>query len=244
MPGRGKEQSQSMTTGGSDFTPWLGVFETLRVIKGTPLFVPEHRAELARAMEALGLKSAFDFEQSLAALPPQSGRLRWVVISENTHALFSQEDAASSAPVALSVSPVRVGSSNWDARFKTLSYLSHAQATKIAPTPEVILLNEHGFVASASRGNLFWRRGAHLFTPAHEAGCRCGVTRAFVLAHHKAEEGHFPLDDLLKADEIFFTNSIKGIVSVNNIEARALTDFSLADKLRKVYTHAINAQLR
>jgi len=244
MPGRGKRQSQSVTTAPSDFTPWLGVFETLRVIKGTALFVPEHRAELTRAMETLGLTSAFDFDESMAALPPQSGRLRWVVTSEAPHALFCQEDPASAEPVALSVSPVRVGSSNWDARFKTLSYLSHAQATKIAPTPEVVLLNEHGFIASASRGNIFWRRGAHLFTPAHEAGCRCGVTRAFVLAHHKAEEGHCPLDDLLKADEIFLTNSIKGIVSVNQVEDRTLSDFSLADKLRKTYTHAINAQLR
>ncbi len=244
MPGRGKRQSQSVTTAPSDFTPWLGVFETLRVVKGKPLFVPEHRAELARAMETLGLKSTFDFEESLAALPPQSGRLRWVVTSEATHALFSQEDLPSPEPVALSVSPVRVGSSNWDARFKTLSYLSHAQAGKIAPTPEVVLLNEHGFIASASRGNLFWRRGAHLFTPAHEAGCRCGVTRAFVLAHHKAGEGHFPIDDLLKADEIFFTNSIKGIVSADKIDDRTLNDFSLADKLRKAYIAAVEAQLK
>jgi branched-chain amino acid aminotransferase/4-amino-4-deoxychorismate lyase len=233
-----------VTTAPSEFTPWLGVFETLRVIRGTPLFVSEHRAELARAMEALDLKSTFDFEESIAALPPQSGRLRWVVTSEASHALFSQEDLPSSEPVALSVSSVRFGSNNWDARFKTLSYLSHAQAGRIASTPEVVLINEHGFIASASRGNIFWRRGVHLFTPAHEAGCRCGVTRGFVLAHHKAGEGHFPLDDLLKADEIFVTSSIKGIVSVDKVEDRALNDFSLADKLRKAHAHAINAQLK
>jgi len=233
-----------MTPGAGEFTPWLGVFETLRVIKGKPLFVPEHLAELARAMEALGLKSNFDFESSAAALPPQSGRLRWVVTADNTHALFSQEDAPSTEPVALSVSPVRVGSSNWDARFKTLSYLSHAQAWKIAATPEVVLLNEHGFVASASRANIFWRRGDHFFTPAHEAGCRSGVTRAFVLAHHKAEQGHFPLDDLLKADEIFLTNSIKGIVSANKFEGRILHQFPIADPLRKAYAAAVEAQLK
>jgi len=232
-----------MTARVSDFTPWFGVFETLRVIKGTPLFVPEHRTELARAMEALGLKSAYDFDESLAALPPRSGRLRWVVTSEATHSLFAEEDLPLPEPMALSVSPVRVGSNNWDARFKTLSYLSHAQAWSTGSTPEVVLLNEHGFIASASRANLFWRRGEKLFTPAHEAGCRCGVTRGFVLAHHKAGEGHFPMDDLLKADEIFLTNSIKGIVSVDKIEDRPLNDFSLADKLRKAYTHAINAQL-
>jgi branched-subunit amino acid aminotransferase/4-amino-4-deoxychorismate lyase len=233
-----------MSTGASDFTPWLGVFETLRVIKGTPLFVPEHRAELARAMEALGLKSEFDFEHALAALPPQSGRLRWVVTADTTHALFSQEDAPSTEPVALSVSPVRLGSGNWDARFKTLSYLSHAQALKTAATPEVILLNEHGHVASAARANLFWRRGDKLFTPAHEAGCRCGVTRAFVLAHHQAEQGHFPLDHLLHADEILLTNSLKGIVSVNELPDRKRNVFLIADNLRAIYAKAVQAQLK
>src|SRR5277367_3839574 len=111
-----------------DFAPWLGVFETLRVVDGVPLFMVEHRAELARAMEALGLKSEFDFEQARAGLPPLSGRWRWAVTPEGTRTLFTEEDKFAPEPVAVSVSPVRVGSCNWDARFKTLSYLSHAQA--------------------------------------------------------------------------------------------------------------------
>ena len=232
-----------MMPGTRDFTPWLGVFETLRVIKGTPLFVAEHRAELARAMDALGLKSDFDFEGPDSALPPQSGRLRWVVTAEATHALFSEEEIEAPEPVALSVSPVRVGSNNWDARFKTLSYLSHAQASKIATTPEVVLLNEHGHVASAARGNIFWRRGDQLFTPAHEAGCRCGVTRGFVLNQQKVDTGHYAMDDLLVADEIFLTNSIKGIVSVNEFQGRSLSPFSAAGHLREAYDAAVRAQL-
>jgi len=48
----------------------MGVFETLRVIKGKPLFVAEHLAEMQRAMDALGLKSDADFEAARAGLPP------------------------------------------------------------------------------------------------------------------------------------------------------------------------------
>jgi branched-subunit amino acid aminotransferase/4-amino-4-deoxychorismate lyase len=226
-----------------DFAPWLGVFETLRVVDGKPLFFVEHRIELARAMEALGLKSEADFEQARAELPRASGRWRWMVTPEEARALFSEEEAASAEPVALSVSPVRVGSCNWDARFKTVSYLSHAQAWKTAATPEVILLNEQGHVASASRGNIFWRRGDRLFTPAHEAGCRCGVVRAFVCRQQKVEAGHFPLGDLLEADEIFVTNSMKGIVSMNDVGGRALGAFPIADQLRQAYAEAVAAQL-
>lgn len=226
------------------FTPWLGVFETLRVVDGVPLFVAEHRAELARSMEELGLKSEFDFTQARAELPSLSGRWRWIVTHEETHTLFSEEAAMSAEPLALSVSPVRVGSFNWDARFKTLSYLSHAQAGKVSPTPEAVLLNEKDHVASASRGNIFWRRGDQVFSPAHETGCRCGVVRSFVFEHEKVEIGHFPLSDLLEADEIFLTNSLKGIVSVNEMLGRSLEAFACADQLREAYAKAVASQLR
>jgi branched-subunit amino acid aminotransferase/4-amino-4-deoxychorismate lyase len=195
-------------------------------------------------METLGLKSEADFEQAARALPPLSGRWRWIVTPEETRTLFSEEPAAIAEPVELSVSPVRVGSQNWDARFKTLSYLAHAQAWKTAATPEVVLLNEQSHVASASRGNIFWRRGEKLFTPAHEAGCRCGVVRAFVLRQFGVEQGHFPLAELLEADEIFLTNSIKGIVSVSDVQARSLKAFPSVDKLRQAYAEAVAAQLK
>jgi branched-subunit amino acid aminotransferase/4-amino-4-deoxychorismate lyase len=233
-----------MATSVTDFAPWHGVFETLRVIKGRPLFVAEHLAELNRAMTTLGLSSDFNFHDAGAALPPKSGRLRWIVRADGTQALFSEEPDPVADPVALSVSPVRVGSQNWDARFKTLSYLTHAQAALLAATPEVVLLNEHGNVASASRGNIFWRRGHNLFTPAHEAGCRCGIVRRFVLDHHKAEQGHFPLQDLLDADEICLTGSMRGIISVNALEKRTYSDFALANVLRPKYVAAIDVQLK
>jgi branched-subunit amino acid aminotransferase/4-amino-4-deoxychorismate lyase len=233
-----------MTNGNGHFEPWLGVFETLRVINGVPLFVAEHRAELVRAMAAMGLKSEADFEQAQAALPQVSGRWRWIVTREETRTLFSEEETSLAEPLALSVSLVRVGSVNWDARFKTVSYLSHAQAWKTAKTPEVVLLNEHGQVASVARGNIFWRRGDRLFTPAHEAGCRCGVVRGFVLSRQKVETGHCAPSDLLEADEVFLTNSITGIASVNEMEGRIWKAFPSADKLRDEYADAIAAQLK
>jgi branched-subunit amino acid aminotransferase/4-amino-4-deoxychorismate lyase len=226
------------------FAPWLGVFETLRVIDGVPLFVAEHRAELARAMEALGLKVDFDAEKARAELPSQSGRWRWIVTADGARTLFTAEEILPAEPVALSLSPVRVGSHNWDARFKTLSYLAHAQAAKTGATPEVILLNEEGHVASVSRGNIFWRTGNRLFTPAHEAGCRCGIVRGFVLKHQEVEEDHFPLARLQEADEIFITSSIKGIVSASAMEDRRLVDFTSGDGLRAVYAKAIAAQIQ
>src|ERR1700677_2149826 len=136
-----------------EFAPWLGAVETLRVVEGVPLFMEDHLREMGRAMEALDLKSDFNFEEARAELGRRSGRWRWVVTTEGTRTLFNEEEALPTEPVAISVSPMRVGSCNWDARFKTVSYLTHVQAAKTGLTPEVILLNESGHIASTARAN-------------------------------------------------------------------------------------------
>jgi branched-subunit amino acid aminotransferase/4-amino-4-deoxychorismate lyase len=227
-----------------EFAPGLGVFETIRVVDGVPLFMAAHLKELKRAMTALSLESDFDFEAAQDELPKLSGRWRWIVIPGKAAAQFVEEPWTDPGTCELSVSPVRVGSYNWDARFKTLSYLSHVQAWKMKTTDEAILLNEYGLMASVSRGNLFWRTKDQLFTPAHETGCRRGVVRAFISKHHEVRSGHHPPSDLLEADEIFFTNSMKGIVSVHAIKGRAFHRFSTADRLRGKLQEEIDAQVR
>ena len=107
-----------------------------------------------------------------------------------------EEEPLAAVPVDLSLSQVRVGSQNWDARFKTVSYLSRVQALREAGTAEVVLLNEHRQVAGAARANIFWRRGKRLYTPAPEAGCRCGIVRGFILQRREVKEGGFPYEEL------------------------------------------------
>jgi 4-amino-4-deoxychorismate lyase len=110
-------------------------------------------------------------------------------------------------------------------------------------TDEVILLNEYGLMAGASRGNLFWRLKGQLFTPAHETGCRRGVIRAFISRHHNVRSGHFPPSDLLEAEEIFVTSSMRGIVSVHAIKGRTYKRFLTADDLRAEYEEEIADQV-
>jgi len=222
-----------MTKPGVEFAPGWGVFETVRVVNGVPLFMAAHLRELERSTTALGLESDFDFAAARAELPRASGRWRWIVTPDDAYTQFVEEEWVAPGTFELSVSAVRVGSCNWDARFKTLSYLSHAQAWKAKSTDEVILLNEYGLMASASRANIFWRLKGQLFTPAHETGCRRGVMRAFVSKHHNVRSGHYPPSDLLEAEEIFLTNSMKGIVSVHAIKGRTYKRFLTADGLRE-----------
>lgn len=230
-------------SGMADFAPWLGAFETLRVIDGVPLFVEEHLAEFRRAATALGLNLSLDLSRAKRALAGKSGRWRWIVDPDGTRTLFTEEEAPKPSPVALCISTLRVGSQNWDARFKTFSYLTHAQALAMSATTEAVLLNEHNEVASAARANIFWRKGARLYTPVHEAGCRCGVVRGFVLGLGPVEVGHFALDELVGAEEIFLTSSLRGIVSVDGLEGAPLSDFSFAKEARRQYDRAVKEMM-
>ncbi|MFS0836404.1 aminodeoxychorismate lyase [Paenibacillus sp. 1P03SA] len=86
----------------------------------------------------------------------------------------------------------------------------------------LFLTDNGGFVAEGIVSNIFWIQGSVCFTPSLAAGILPGITRAFVLKLAEKEglevrEGLFPWTALCEADEIFVTNSIQEIVSVNEL---------------------------
>ena len=110
------------------FAPWLGVFETLKVISGKAMFVKEHADSLRESASALGLKSPTVAALQKTSIPNASGRLRWIVDGAGFRSLFTEEESKRPRSFSLGISEVRLGSKNWDARYKTLSYLTHWQA--------------------------------------------------------------------------------------------------------------------
>lgn len=88
---------------------------------------------------------------------------------------------------------------------------------------EVIILNEHGYVAEAGNSNIFMVEKGKLLTPALDQGCVDGVMRRIILdlavkRKLKVSECSFLPADLLNADEVFFTNAIRGIQWVKGIQ--------------------------
>src|SRR5258708_32377234 len=120
------------------FRPWLGVFETICVRDGRPLFVEEHWQSLRRACAALGLKRPFDFRTRTSELPATDGRWRWVISPDGPSHSFQREKLVRRAGVALTLAKVRIGSGNWDAHYKTLSYLAHWQARGEDPAAQAL----------------------------------------------------------------------------------------------------------
>lgn len=235
----------SAPEGGRSFFPGFGAFETLRVEQGTPQFVEEHWRSLGLAAEALGIARKIDFRTRASALPPgETGRWRWVITWEDQWDDFAREKVSDRTAYSLEPAPQRVGSENWDARFKTLSYLTRWQARRSVSADEALLCNERGEIASGACTNVFWVRGKSIYTPSPEAGCRAGVIRGWILGRATVIEGRFPLSALDDAEEIFLTNSWIGVMPVNRYLGRAFPVGPVARRLRKELETALHGGKR
>ena len=90
---------------------------------------------------------------------------------------------------------------------------------------EPILLNQEGDVAEGAGSNVFVVKHGGLLTPPLDAGILPGVTRALVLEvarelQLRAREETLRAADLISADEVFITSTLKECCPVRTIDGR------------------------
>ena len=86
-----------------------------------------------------------------------------------------------------------------------------------------------GIVLEAPTSNVWWRRGDVLSTPTTGPGVLPGVTRAVAweLAQEaglEVREGRYPLTELVGADEVFTTSSVREVMPVVSIDDTTVGD--------------------
>ena len=110
---------------------------------------------------------------------------------------------------------IRRNAAALDPALKSLSFLNNVLAkleAKKSGAFEGLFLNLDGFLCEGTVSNLFWIREEKLRTPSATSGILGGITRevALELARKmkiKVEEGIYPAEDLLAAEEAFLTNT-------------------------------------
>ncbi|GJM17139.1 MAG: aminodeoxychorismate lyase [Thermodesulfobacteriota bacterium] len=128
--------------------------------------------------------------------------------------------------VKLKVSSFRRISDSHLVKIKSTNYLENILARREALASgfdEALFLNEKGEVAECSTSNIFWFRDGTLFAPSEESGLLNGTTKVLVLEFMtdydvNLTEGEFVLDDLIRADFVFVTNSLIGCIPVSAID--------------------------
>lgn len=115
------------------------------------------------------------------------------------------------------------------ARHKTLSAMTYVVAQSRAHArgaDEALLVDAEGRVLEAAGSNVFAHFGADgLWTPPLTLPILPGLTRARVLEMvPEAREGTFSVDDLARAEEVFLTNAVRGVVRIRSIDGRPVGD--------------------
>lgn len=125
---------------------------------------------------------------------------------------------------------------------KTLAYTEGVlalAAAHAAGADDAIFLDTAGHVSEATASNVFVRRGAALLTPPASCGALPGITREAVLELAPQiglapEERPVTPAELLDADEVMLTSSLREIAPVVRIDGRAVGGGAVGDAARRL----------
>ena len=104
---------------------------------------------------------------------------------------------------------------------------------------EAIILNLESNICETTASNIFIATDKHLVTPPISSGCVNGIIRKQIIENaslwgYTIEEKNIKSFELIKADEVFLTNSIKWIQWVGSYKKRSYTNHISADLFKKL----------
>ena len=220
-----------------------GVFESVKIVDGTPLALDRHLARLERSAVAIAMPLP-DLDwlragigEAIAAFGPHAGRLRITVTSgpgplgsgrghEGPTTLVHVGPTTAWGPTA------RVATMDWPrnersplAGVKMVSYAENALALATARergADEALLPNTAGDLCEGSGSNVFVVLDGVLHTPPLSAGCLPGVTRDLVCEVVDVVVADLPFDVVHRCEELFLTSTTRGVHPVSHVDDRAL----------------------
>jgi branched-chain amino acid aminotransferase len=108
---------------------------------------------------------------------------------------------------------------------KSTSYAENSYALRWAQSAgadEAVMANTRGDLCESTTANVFVGIDGELLTPPLSSGCLPGVTREILLDQGIGVERDLPIRVLADADEVFLTNSLRGVLAVRVIDTRML----------------------
>ena len=232
-------------------------FETLRVYSGRPFRLEAHLDRLTGSAASIGLPAMERRRLQVLVglvLPKAehrdaSLRLVWTAgpagSVPSAFALLSTvpewiDDARERGATAVSLLGVRASAPWLLPGVKSTSYAVNMAAEAEARrrgVDEALFVDPDGIVLEGTVTNVWWRKAKTLYTPTLELGILAGVTRAALIelatdSGYAVEEGAFPLEDLLGAEEAFTSSSVREVMPLVEIDGRNLERGPAANELQ------------
>jgi branched-subunit amino acid aminotransferase/4-amino-4-deoxychorismate lyase len=232
VAGRGLVDPHAPVFGADDEALLRGraVFETARVYDGVPFRLDAHIDRLGRSAARVRLPEP-DREECVrladgvikaAAIPDLALRFFWTGMTLVATAAAIDPVLEEQRARGLRLAVVR-WSTGALAAAKSTSYAENMAAQDSAAergADDALLVAYDGTVLEAPTSNVWFREGERLLTPSLDLPILAGVTRSVVreLSSYPVEEGSFPLERLLAADEVFLTSSIREVMPVAAVD--------------------------
>jgi branched-chain amino acid aminotransferase len=232
-----------------------GLFESILVVNGKPLWANMHFLRLEASAQELGIPfdrdGLDDAVDTLLEGAPKSHQVLRVTLTRGSAARGLAADGGSPSllltlepfdpglmfrPVALASTAIRRNPASVSSCHKTLSYIDNIAAAREAAAKgaeDALMRNTRGAVASSSIANIFLLQGRTIVTPARDQGILTGIMRQ-VLIHSAArlglttEERAVKPAELRKADAVFLTNSLRFLRPVLSLDGKPLAQGDLS----------------
>ena len=198
----------------------------------------------ANGVEAGGRLRVSFFRMAGGRYTPQTNALEWIAEVEP---LDSNAYALNENGLAVDVYPDMKKLNGPLANFKNTSALLYVQASLWAREKELddaLITNTSHSIIESTRSNLFLVSNRVLYTPGLESGPIGGVMRAAVInlaleEGFKVYECNISPGEMLRADELFLTNAVRGIQWVASYRTKRY--FNTTSKL---LIELLNARLK
>lgn len=237
-----------------------GIFEGIRAYNGRVFKLREHLVRLYESAKTLMLEIPMDIDRMAEVvaetcrrndlqdayirlvvsrgrgdlgLDPFKCKTPTVVVIADKIQLYPEQFYEQGLSV-VTVATRRNAAETLNPRIKSLNYLNNILAkieAHFAGKPEVVMLNQEGFVVECTGDNIFILKNGRLITPPSHVGILEGITRNTVmdLAERQGipvEEKVFTRHDLYNADECFLTGTAAEVVPVVEADGRRIGDGS------------------
>lgn len=225
-----------------------GIFETIAVYHGKPIFINSHLDRLEKGLTALAIENngyrRNELQKEILSLAAGKHRVALKIEINRNEIRFAEREIPYTSTMYSRGFDLMFSDVIRDETMTTTYYkisnrgLLDTEREKAVKRGfgEVIFMNSRGNITEGSVSNLFYVSGGTIYTPAVSSGLLDGVLRRFLLSiFPEIRESVVTKKDLLFADEIFLTNSLMGIMPIRSLQGKRFLTGGKGTRLSAFY---------
>lgn len=229
----------------------MGVFETIAVEDGRPLFLEKHLERIEKSARFLEIASCVErdiiVEKIWKYLNEQDrestkhAALKIVISDRNLFFQIRQNPYKKEDYIRgfiTDFSKVRRNETSPLVYHKTLNYgdcIMEKRSAAAEGINDKIFINTKGQISEGTVCNIFFVRENIIYTSQLSCGLLPGILRAYIMEKFQAEETIIYPDELMHYDECFVTNSLMGVMPVRQLGSVSFSCCDKTEEVRKIY---------